>query len=164
MVPVSMQRPAGRVVERQQLRVWWARKVSRLLKPQNQRVLWEWAKVVSKRVSPFHCLSFLAAIASAWGSICYDLSIHVMQAGKSNWALKLHGATAVAQPRVSRSPLAARETLDLGAPSSKLVFWALRLAYDKVVTVPVGWVDRVDLPSICAIYDLTCAHLVSTLL
>jgi hypothetical protein len=130
--------------------------------PESTRAM-EWAKVVSKRVSPFHRLSSLAAIASAWGSICYDLSIHVMQAGKSNWALKLHGATAVAQPRVSRSPFAARETLDLGAPSSKLVFWALRLAYDKVVTVPVGWVDRVDLPSICAIYDLTCAHLVSTL-
>lgn len=81
----------------------------------------EWAKVVSKRVSPFHRLSSLAAIASAWGSICYDLSIHVMQAGKSNWALKLHGATAVAQPRVSRSPLAARETLDLGAASFNLV-------------------------------------------
>jgi hypothetical protein len=42
-------------------------------------------QVVAKRLFFF----YLAAGVSAWGSECYELSIHVMQAGKSNWVLEI---------------------------------------------------------------------------
>jgi len=80
----------------------------------------EWAKVVSSRVSSLN-LSFLAATASAWGSEYYDLSIHVMQAGKSTGALRSPWGHCCCAAKGFPFTTCREETLDLGAASFKLV-------------------------------------------
>jgi hypothetical protein len=81
LVHETVSGPVGRVVEQWLSRVCWAREIQLV-----KHILWNGPTSSSSK-----CLfSFnLAAGASAWGSEYYELSIHVMQAGKSNWGLEI---------------------------------------------------------------------------